>query len=105
MKRASVVVAVVVGFALAAVAQTKAETWDAAGVEWAELRCSQNADATVDCVVCLRPLMSSIGTEERPCSRVRTLKAANTNRVDTVARALIPSALRAASFDVDAGAP
>lgn len=105
MKRASVVLMMVVGFALVAVGQTRTDTWDASTADWAELHCAQNADATVECWTVLRPLVSSSGETSRPVSRPRVLRTANANRIDTVARALIPSALRQASFDVDAGSP
>lgn len=104
MRSLSMVVAAVFGFAAAAIAQTKVDSVDASGADWADLHCAKSA-GEVSCFVVLRPLVSS-SNEELVCrSPTRTLRAPNANRIDTVATALIPSALRAARFDVDAGSP
>lgn len=89
----------------AAIAQTRTEAANAAGVDWSELRCSKNADASIECSACTTTITTDLGSEERPCSRPRVLKAANANRIDTVGSALVPAALRQARFDVDAGSP
>jgi len=89
----------------AAIAQTRAETSDASAADWATLTCSKNADGSIECSTCLRPIVSDLGNEERPCSRPRVLRTVNANRIDAVGSALVPAALRAAKFDVDAGSP
>ena len=104
MRSLSMVVAVVLGFAVSAVAQTKVDSVDASGADWAELHCSKSG-AEVSCFAVLKPLTSAAGDELVCRSPVRTLRATNANRIDTVGAALIPAALRAARFDVDAGSP
>lgn len=89
----------------ASIAQTRSETANAAGVTWSELRCNRNSDGSVECSACTTPIVTSLGSEERPCSPPRVLRAANAGRIDTVGAALVPSALRHARFPVDAGAP
>ena len=89
----------------AAIAQTRTESADASAADWQTLTCTKNADATVECSACLTPIVTDLGTEERPCSRPRVLRTVNANRIDAVGAALIPSALRLARFDVDAGSP
>lgn len=86
-------------------AQTRTETASAAAVQWSELRCTRNADDTVECSVCTNAIVTDLGSEERPCSRPRVLRSANATRIDTVGAALVPSALRQARFPVDAGSP
>lgn len=88
-----------------ALAQTRTEAANAAGVDWSELRCTKNADASIECSACTTTITTDLGSEERPCSRPRVLKPVNANRIDTVGNALISSALRQAKFDVDAGSP
>lgn len=101
--------AVLAGFFLfgfsVAIAQTRDESANAAGATWATLACTRNADASVECSVCTTAIVTDLGAEERPCSRSRVLKAANAGRIDTVGAALVPSALRQARFNVDAGSP
>lgn len=86
-------------------AQTRTETASAAAVQWSELRCVRNADDSVECSACTTPIVTNLGSEERPCSQPRVLKTANATRIDTVGSALVPSALRQARFVVDAGSP
>lgn len=89
----------------AAIAQTRSETANASGASWSELKCSRNADGSIECSACTTPIVTSLGAEERPCSPPRVLRTANAGRIDTVGTALVPSALRNARFPVDAGAP
>lgn len=91
------------GFSLAA--QTRDESATAAGATWATLACTRNADGSIECAVCTTPIVTSLGAEERPCGRPRVLKTTNANRIDLVGAALVPAALRAARFNVDAGSP
>lgn len=89
----------------AAIAQTRTEAANAAGVDWATLACNKNADGSIECSACTTTITTDLGSEERPCSRPRVLRSANATRIDTVGAALVPSALRQARFPVDAGSP
>lgn len=98
--------------ALPASGQTKIETADGSTVTPTELHCTRSDSGDWECSACLRYSVSvdtGAGTRVRndaTCSRPRALRAANANRVQTVADALVPTVLRQAGFEaVDAGAP
>lgn len=99
-------------FALATWAQSRTETADASTAQAVELHCARNGDATWDCYAVVRVDTSTdtgvgvVAGTRALTGRGRTLRAANANRVETVANALVPQALRSGGFDaVDAGSP
>lgn len=89
----------------ATLAQTRTEAANTAAADWSSLSCNKNADGSIECSVCTTTITTDLGSEERPCSRPRVLRAGNAGRINTVGAALVPSALRQARFDVDAGSP
>lgn len=113
MKHISLVLFLALGLAVGAFAQSRILTLDGSAFAPTELHCSRNADATWDCTACgvvsasVDDGTGIVGGTERLCSsRPRTLKTANSNRVQTVADALGPAVLRQAGFGaVDAGSP
>lgn len=114
MRHLPIVVAITLGFLVgAASAQSRSVTLDGSGIAMNELHCARNTDGSWDCWGCgtvastLDDGTGPVASIERLCSaRPRTLKTANSNRVQTVADALGPSVLRQAGFaTVDAGSP
>ena len=113
MRHLSLVVFLALGFAVGAVAQSRTTTLDGAGFVTSELVCSRNADGSWDCLACGQLPVSlddgagvTVSTERICSTRPRTLKTANSNRLQTVADAMSAGVLRQNGFaTVDAGSP
>lgn len=108
---------IAVGFLLMLLAstshsQTRIETADASAAQATELHCTRSDSGDWECAACVRytvQLDTGQGIKartDRACGAGRLLRAANANRVQTVADALVPQALRQNGFEsVDAGQP
>jgi hypothetical protein len=70
--------------------------------DWTELHCTRNADASIECYVCVG-VIADDGTARNECGRqVRVLATINQNRANGLAGAMRDRTL-SARFGVDAG--
>lgn len=88
-----------------ALAQTRSESWDAAGVAVEEIHLVPLADGGCVANWC-GSVTGANGTVARDCTGNKTLSVAvNQNRCQGLATAGVPRLQKALAFDVDAGVP